>query len=213
MDANKEASQALMRGVKYLVEQSSQDTTKIYNGVVVSITNGYTIRVNGNNYNMDMYGGGDVAINSVVKVFVPQGNMNLAFFMLRTSGGGEEMGLPILIKNDIDITPTGTYATDTSYNTTYGVKVGYLSNGTVMVTMVGGTSTGYENLLFTKASAPSGVTIANITTPSSSNQTGNLYGCIISGLNLGNKYNMTIAMNTRDASADTVTCAITLTQA
>lgn len=116
-----------------------------------------------------------------------------------------------MVANDDSITPTGTYATSTYYNTTYGVLVGYCPDGSVLISMKGGTSTSYENLNFSLASAPDGVTIETSSTAwDTSDPAGNLYVCRLKGI-VG-KVNIAIAMSAVNATYDYVTCAITVTE-
>lgn len=121
-----------------------------------------------------------------------------------------EMLPPRLITNDESVVPTGTYATSVYYNLDYGVKVGYCPNGEILISMQGGTSTAYENVFFALASAPDGVTI---TTDNSNYDTGdlagNLYVCVLTGVTV--PVEMSIAMNTINATDDFVQCDITLT--
>lgn len=121
-------------------------------------------------------------------------------------------GIQRLVVNDDSITTTGSYATSTYYNTTYGVQVGYCPDGSVLISMKGGTSTGYENLNFTLASAPSGVTIETSSTSwDTSDPAGNLYVCRLKGIT--GKVSIAIAMNAVSSSYDYVTCAITVAEA
>lgn len=116
-----------------------------------------------------------------------------------------------LIANDDSVVPSGTYATSTYYNVDYGVKVGYCSNGDILISMKGGTSTAYENLYFTLATAPDGVSIvASSSSWGSSNPAGQLHVCVISGLTA--KCNLAISMSSINSSYDYVACNITLTE-
>lgn len=118
-------------------------------------------------------------------------------------------GIARRIVNDESITPSGSYATSTYYNTTYGVKVGYCPNGDILISMQGGTSTSYENIYFTLASAPSGVAIkTNNNTYDTSGDAGNIFACLISGLTVD--ATVSIAMGTINSSYDYVQCAITI---
>ena len=136
------------------------------------------------------------------------GTINAANFATEISN--IETGVPILITNDTSITPTGTYATSVYYNTTYGVKVGYCSNGEILISMQGGTSTSYENIYFTLASAPSGVTIqTNNNTYDTSGDAGNIFACLITGLTV--KSTLSIDMSTYNGTYDYVQAAITIT--
>lgn len=78
----KEALQALITSIKYMIEQTFKNTTQIYDGIIVSVNgNKYEVRFNGNTYNIKLYGNNTHQVNDIVKVFIPQGNMNLAFFI------------------------------------------------------------------------------------------------------------------------------------
>ena len=118
-------------------------------------------------------------------------------------------GIETLIANDGSITPTGTYATAGYYNLEYGVKIGYMANGDVMISMKNGTSTAYENLYFYAASLPTGVTLDAPSTFSSSNVVGMTFVGIISGLT--GPANIAIDMSTRNSSTDYVRCDLTIT--
>lgn len=118
-------------------------------------------------------------------------------------------GILPLIANDGSIVPTGTYATATYYNIAYGVKIGYMANGDVMISMKNGTSTAYENLYFHAASLPSGVTLDAPSTFGSGNVVGMTFVGIISGLT--SSANIAINMSTRSSSQDYVRCDLTIT--
>lgn len=78
----KDAINSLLSGMQYMIEQAVKNCTQIYNGTIISIYgNNYTVKVNGNDYVLRPYGEGSYEKNNIVKVFVPQGNMNLAFFI------------------------------------------------------------------------------------------------------------------------------------
>ena len=66
-------------------------------------------------------------------------------------------GMERLIINDDSIVPTGRYANDTYYNTSFGVKVAYFSNGQIGILMQGGSSTDYSEIDMEIGNAPSGV--------------------------------------------------------
>ena len=118
-------------------------------------------------------------------------------------------GILPLIANDGSIVPTGTYATATYYNLEYGVKIGYMANGDVMISMKNGTSTAYENLYFHAASLPSGVTLDAPSTFGTGNVVGMTFVGIISGLT--GSANIAINMSTRNGSHDYVRCDLTIT--
>lgn len=118
-------------------------------------------------------------------------------------------GIKPIIANDGSIVPTGTYATATYYNLEYGVKIGYMANGDVMISMKNGTSTAYENLYFHAASLPSGVTLDAPSTFGSGNVVNMTFVGIISGLT--GSANIAIDMSTRNSSKDYVRCDLTIT--
>lgn len=118
-------------------------------------------------------------------------------------------GILPLIANDGSIVPTGTYATATYYNLEYGVKIGYMANGDVMISMKNGTSTAYENLYFHAASLPSGVTLDAPSKFGSGNVVNMTFVGIISGLT--GSANIAINMSTRNSSQDYVRCDLTIT--
>lgn len=126
------------------------------------------------------------------------------------SPSGGSSSIKRLITNDESVTPTGRYASATYYDISYGVKVGYCPNGDILISMRGGTSSTYENLYFTLASAPNGVTISATdgSTYDTANGAGGLYVCCISGLTTSTT--LSIDMSSRNASYDYVRCDITL---
>ena len=117
-------------------------------------------------------------------------------------------GILPLIANDGSIVPTGTYATATYYNLEYGVKIGYMANGDVMISMKNGTSTAYENLYFHAASLPTGVTLDAPSTFGTGNVSGMTFVGIISGLT--GSANIDIDMSTRNGTHDYVRCDLTI---
>lgn len=85
MDSNKEALNEITRSIDYLVNQKLNKTTKIYDGIL--LPNGL-VRINGKDYSVKQYGEGSFEPNTLVKVFVPQGNMNMAFWEKCEGGSG-----------------------------------------------------------------------------------------------------------------------------
>lgn len=119
-----------------------------------------------------------------------------------------------LITNDDDITPSGTYATSTYYNTSYGVKIGYMYGGDIILSMQGGTTTSYEYLYFQLGTVPSGVTLANVFVPTGSSSyvtgyPGIIYACVISGLT--STATMSITINSRNGTYDCTVVTINIT--
>lgn len=81
-----DAINALLKGIKILIDEYTKNTTKIYTGRVTATTSTGTpwlcnVEVNGKTYNLPVYGGRSIYPPAIVKVFVPQGNMNVAFIM------------------------------------------------------------------------------------------------------------------------------------
>ena len=77
-----EAIKSICNSIKYMIDQATKQVTQIYNGVIITIeNNNYTVQINGLTYNLTQYGNLSHSVGDVVKVFVPQGNMNMAFFI------------------------------------------------------------------------------------------------------------------------------------
>lgn len=76
------AVEQMIKGISYLIEQMKQQETKIYSGVVVSSTsNGkWNIQYNGETHAVNAYKV-TPKVGQVVKVFIPENNNNLAFFI------------------------------------------------------------------------------------------------------------------------------------
>lgn len=84
MDNNdyKLATESIVNAIKYMIDEQLSHVTQIYNGVIISnSTRSADVTVNGKSYTLPKYGTISYSKGDVVKVFVPQGNMNLAFFM------------------------------------------------------------------------------------------------------------------------------------
>ena len=72
----------LIDSILYLIDKSDK-STKIYNGLITQANSDgtYEVQVNGKVFVLSKYSSNTVAVNSLVKVFVPQNNMSMAFFM------------------------------------------------------------------------------------------------------------------------------------
>lgn len=83
MDKNQGAISVILKSVDYLIEKRMSKTTKIYDGVIVSNNNDgkWNIQYNGKVHAVKPYGSIVPAVGTVVKVFVPQNNQALAFFI------------------------------------------------------------------------------------------------------------------------------------
>lgn len=106
------------------------------------------------------------------------------------------------------ISVSGTYS-DSTYQTYAGAF--YAQDGKVALIMKSGTSTTYENLNFSLASAPAGVSLSDqsVCTYSSANA-GQYYVAILTGIT--KKVNISIDMSSRNSSSDYVQCAITINE-
>lgn len=75
----------ILRGVQYLIDQAIKENTfRGYNGIITSsasIGDTWNVIVNGKSYILPHYGSNTPVVGQTVKVFVPQGNMNLAYFI------------------------------------------------------------------------------------------------------------------------------------
>lgn len=77
MDAQKE----ILDAIEIIVDKKLKDVAQIYRGVVKSVSGtDCTISVNGEDYTMRYYGN-PPATNLAYPVFVPYGNMSLAFII------------------------------------------------------------------------------------------------------------------------------------
>jgi uncharacterized protein (DUF2147 family) len=81
MDEN-EIIKQMIEGIQYLIDQSN-NSTKIFDGLVTAVNSDgtYKIKLNGKEYDLKKYGANTIVANQVVKVFIPQNNMNIAFIM------------------------------------------------------------------------------------------------------------------------------------
>lgn len=81
-EMNQEAVQAMLEGFNLLLKEAISNTTKIYDGFVVG-QNGtnWNVRYNGQVHSIKQYGDNQVKAGKIVKVFIPQGNANLTFFI------------------------------------------------------------------------------------------------------------------------------------
>lgn len=94
-----DAIQEIIRSCQVMITESVKKTTKVYDGLIVSNAGDkqWNVRYNGENHTVKQYGTVSYLQGSSVKVFVPQGNQNLAFIMDEASGsggGGGDVGPP-----------------------------------------------------------------------------------------------------------------------
>lgn len=77
------AIQQIVKGISQMVEDKLSKTTKIYDALVIKNNNDGTwnLQYNGNIHAVKPYGTVSPTIGKTVKVFIPQGNQNLSFFI------------------------------------------------------------------------------------------------------------------------------------
>ena len=81
-EMNQQAIEALLSGMNEMIKEALRNTTKIYNGVVVGQDGqNWKVQYNGKVHSIPLYGNNTPKVGRVVKVFIPQGNANLTFFI------------------------------------------------------------------------------------------------------------------------------------
>lgn len=81
-EINQQAIEAILQGVNSMIEEMNRHTTKIYNGYVLSQDGDkWKVQYNGQTHSVKHYGNIQPKTGHIVKVFIPQGNTNLSFFM------------------------------------------------------------------------------------------------------------------------------------
>ena len=73
----------MLKSISYMVQQSLRQTTQIFSGRITA-DNGdgtWNIQYNGETHPIRPYGNITPSVNQYVKVFIPQGNQALSFFM------------------------------------------------------------------------------------------------------------------------------------
>lgn len=83
MSINQDAINAIIQGISQMIDNFNSKTTKIYEGIIVSQADSgkWNISYNGKTHAVKPYGSVTPSVNLMVKVIVPQGNQNLAFFI------------------------------------------------------------------------------------------------------------------------------------
>jgi hypothetical protein len=107
---------------------------------------------------------------------------------------------------------TGTYATATYITAASSRMAGNPTSQEIIIAIKGGSSTSYENVIFSLTSAPSGVAlVSSAGLWGASVPAGQYYCCILTGVT--QNMNISCNMNAQNSTNDTVTCAITATAA
>lgn len=73
----------MLRSIQYMLDKTLKSTTEIYDALIISNNNDgrWNVQFNGINIPVKPYGSITPTVGSMVKVFIPQGNKNLAFFI------------------------------------------------------------------------------------------------------------------------------------
>lgn len=82
-----DATNEILDAIEIIVEQKiRENTTQIYPGICKSVSGGYCVMsINGKDNTVQFYGS-TPTVGSIYRVFVPNGNMSMAFIIC--SGGG-----------------------------------------------------------------------------------------------------------------------------
>ena len=73
----------ILKTVDYMINKKINQTTKIYTGIILSNNNDgkWNVQYNGEIHSIVSYGNITPKVGTMVKVFIPQGNQALAFFI------------------------------------------------------------------------------------------------------------------------------------
>lgn len=92
---NHEAMEALLAGIQYIIEQNvdAAPFDKVKNGQILALNldGTYRVSVEGKIYNLPTLGGSGLAINSIVKVLIPQNDYS-SMFILNVGTGSSGSG-------------------------------------------------------------------------------------------------------------------------
>lgn len=98
----------IVRSVQYMIDEALSRTTKSFEGLIKGINSDgtYIVQMNGQTQAVRAYCDYLIDNNSVVKVIVPQGNMNLAYILPMSHIADdfltvEEGALEYLLKNEL----------------------------------------------------------------------------------------------------------------
>lgn len=143
----------ILDAIEIMVKQVVEDnTTKIYTGVCKSIsTSTCVLTINGKDNTVKYYGG-TPTVGTVYQVFIPFGNMSVAFIIVPGSGGGTVTGVTsvngktgtvVLNANDVGALPdttsipskTSDLTNDSGYITSSDIPVKSVNGKTGVVTL------------------------------------------------------------------------------
>ena len=80
---NQEAIDQILKSCQYLIANALKNTTKVYDGFVLSQSGTkWNVMYNNETHAITCYGSTAPTLNTQVKVFVPQGNQALAWFIV-----------------------------------------------------------------------------------------------------------------------------------
>ena len=148
--------------------------------------------------------------DEAIYTFTPTTNINIHFKIVITAG--EDEGHCYITTGDgspvNSITTSGSYDNAT-YHGDYWAAID--GSGNLLLVVEGGISRTYENINFTAASVPSGVSLENMTKYTSSNATGGLYAALFTGIS--SNVDIALDFNARNGTNDYVTCEVTITEA
>lgn len=105
------------------------------------------------------------------------------------------------------ITTSGTYDDAEHHGNIFGAID---QSGNLLLMVEGGTTSSYENIIFSTTSVPDGVALANYSFPNyTSNQVSRAHIAVFSGVT--GSVNLALDFNSRNSTYDRVTCAVTMT--
>ena len=88
------AIEQLLKSIDFMIKSALKETTKIYNGFVVSNNNDgrWNVQYNGETHPIQAYGAAVPTVGMIVKVIVPQGNQALSWFFVPIESSGSSGG-------------------------------------------------------------------------------------------------------------------------
>lgn len=88
------AIEQLLKSIDFMIKSALKNTTKIYNGFVISNNNDgrWNVQYNGEIHPIQAYGAAVPTVGMIVKVIVPQGNQALSWFFVPIESSGSSGG-------------------------------------------------------------------------------------------------------------------------